>query len=124
MDTSLLDGTGLSSCPEAGANGEYPADEDLLPRLDPNNTVVIDRGGRLIAAVNIERATEVQDRGSVLFLDVTDALEGKAPIKIDRKLVGRGRGARPEGLRATNDRYVFVGIQNDGGTLARFDLGE
>ena len=124
LDTSLLDGTGLSSCPEAGANGEYPDDADLLPRLDPNNTVVIDRGGRLIGAVNIERATEVQDRGSVLFLDVTGAHEGKAPIKIERKLVGMGQGARPEGLRATNDRYVFVAIQNDGGTLARFDLGE
>jgi hypothetical protein len=124
LDISLLDGTGLASCPKAGPNGTYPEDEDLLPRVDPNNTVIIDRGDRLVAVVNIERATKVQDRGSVLFLDVSDALEGKAPVKIDRKLIGLGDGARPEGLRAIEDRYVLVAIQNDGGTIARFDLGD
>jgi DNA-binding beta-propeller fold protein YncE len=124
LDISLLDGTGLASCPKAGPNGTYPDDGDLLPRIDPNNTAIIELGGRLVAAVNIERATEVQDRGSVLFLDVSDVLDGKAPIKIDRKLIGLGKGARPEGLRAIEDRYVFVAIEKDGGTIARFDLGE
>ncbi len=114
LDPTLLDGTGLSSCPLPGPNGEYPVEADELPRLDPNNTKIVRIGRRSIAAVNIERGTKVQDRGSILFLDMSRALQGIAPTKIDRKVVGLTPGVRPEGLLSThNGRFIWAALQAD-----------
>ena len=79
----------------------------------------------MIAAVNIERKPNDQDRGSVLFLDTTGVLEGAVPVVIDRVNVGINAGARPEGLRSSDDgRFIWVSLGRDGGSFARFELAE
>lgn len=114
-----------SICPEPGEDGAPPENHNDLPRLDPNNTVTVERGGRIITAVNIERSPGGEDRGSVLFLDMTGAVDGQKPTVLDRIPVGLGPGARPEGLKASNGgRFIWVAIQSDEGSIARFELPE
>jgi hypothetical protein len=120
LDTTLLDSTGLTACPVPGPSGEYPSDANKLPRLDPEDTALLRTGGSTVLAVVLERNAKDEDRGSLLFLDATGILEGRVPVKIDRKLVGHNAGARPETVVATRDgRYFFSAIESDGGTLAR-----
>ncbi len=129
VDPTLLDGSGVASCPQL-ALGEEPSPEQTaairsLPRLDPNAAKIVDRTGRFVAAINIERAPEDEDRGSVLFIDASDALSDAMPPAITRRSVGVEAGARPEGLQVSNDgRFLWVGLQRDGGTLTRFELAD
>lgn len=127
VDPTLLDGSGLTSCPHL-APGEEPSPDDTaairaLPRLDPNAAKIVARADGLVAVINIERAPEDEDRGSALFLDVTDVLNGALPPVLDRISVGVNPGARPEGLKTSNGgRFIWIGLQRDGGTVARFEL--
>ncbi len=129
VDPSLLDDSGVEECPSL-APGEEPTDEQTaairsLPRLDPNAAKIVERNRGLVAAINIERAPEDEDRGSVLFVDATDILGGTLPTALTRMSVGIDSGARPEGMQTSNDgRFLWVGLQRDGGTVARFELAE
>jgi len=105
-----------------------------LPRLDPASVEIVHRGGQLVAAVVIERydpspaqiaaSSSNETRGSVLFLDVGQALNGSF-TKIDR-LSGGVSGSRLEVIdSAQGGRWIFVSISNGGGprgTFARFEL--
>ena len=123
LDPSLLNGTGLSACPAAAPGDPFPADAANLPRLDPEDTAIIERDDDIVIAVAIERAAKDQDRGSVLFLDASAVLDGTAPVKIDRKLVGINAGTRPESLDAARDgRFVFSANELDGGSITRIPI--
>ena len=125
VDPSLLDGSGFTSCPLPGPGGSLPAGHSRLPRLDPNGTAIFDRGGRTVCAVNIERPPRDEDRGSVLFLDVTGILNGVFPTVLTRRNVGLNPGARPEGLKTSNhDDFLWVALNSDLGTFARFEIGD
>jgi len=51
--------------------------------------------------------------------------EGGPPTAIERVPVGVHANARPEGLKSSNQgRFIWVGLQNDGGTIARIELAE
>lgn len=68
-----------------------------LPRLDPEGVTFLDYATRTIAAIAIERAAPDEPSGSVVFVDLTGALDGKRPSLLARRLVGSPGGARPEG---------------------------
>jgi DNA-binding beta-propeller fold protein YncE len=124
LDPTLLGGTGLTTCPRVAPGDPFPPEAADLPRLDPEDTTILRRNRRIIVAVALERPAKDQDRGSVLFLDATGAVDGVTPVKIDRKLAGINPGARPESVDGTHDgRHVFAALENDGGTLARFEIG-
>lgn len=92
----LLDDTGLADAPLATPDEDFPADAALLPRIDPEDTVIFEKGCQAICAVALERfeksediegyddlPTEEQNEfGSVLILDVTGALFelGESPV--------------------------------------------
>jgi hypothetical protein len=125
VDPTLLDGTAFTSCPLPGPGGTLPAGHNTLPRLDPNGTAIFERSGRTVCAVNIERPPRDEDRGSVLFLDVTGIVDGTFPTVITRRNVGLNRGARPEGLKtSTGDAFVWVALNSDQGSIARFEIGD
>ncbi|HXV64945.1 MAG TPA: hypothetical protein VEK15_29880, partial [Vicinamibacteria bacterium] len=96
IDPSLLDGTGVGAADacQAQKGSPPPAYHDNIPRVDPNNTVILDRGGRTIAAINIERsANERRQSGSVLFVDMDGVLDGRAkPAFLARKEVSPNAG--------------------------------
>ncbi|MGI8604031.1 MAG: YncE family protein [Verrucomicrobiales bacterium] len=136
IDPTLLRNTGLTECP-VGSATFYPPEANKLPRLDPANFEIVKRGNDLVAALVIERydpsaaqvaaataASPNETRGSVLFLEVDEALDGVFPI-IDRVAVGVS-GSRLEGIdSAQHGRWVFVSISNGGGdkgTVARLEL--
>jgi hypothetical protein len=141
IDPTLLQGTGLTEVP-AWSTDTYPADANKLPRLDPTNVEIVKRNNQLVAVVVIERYNpsaaqlaapgDDETRGSVLFLDVGDVLDGNITV-IDRVPVGvpapaglPNTGATLESLdTAQNGRWIFVSISNGGGakgTLARLEL--
>jgi hypothetical protein len=61
----------------------------------------------------------------VLFLDVTGIVDGAFPTVITRLSVGLNPGARPEGLKtSTGDDFLWVALNSDQGTIARFEIGE
>lgn len=143
IDPSLLENTGLTeeSLPDWSTT-TYPTDANKLPRLDPTNVEIVKRGNQTIAVFVIERynpsaaqlaaSPNFESRGSVLFLDVSDALAGKFGV-IDRVQVGvpaspglPNTGATLEGIdTAQNGRWIFVSISNGGGdkgTVARLEL--
>ena len=133
-DSSLLSNTGLSKCPVVEPGDPYPSDADKLPRLDPASFKIVQRGGQLVAALVIERyepsdaqedaAMENEDRGSVLFLESSQALQGVFP-KIDRVPVGASDSHLEVIDSAQGGRWIFVSISNGGvdkGTLARLEL--
>jgi DNA-binding beta-propeller fold protein YncE len=137
IDTTLLNHTGLTSTPEWSTT-VYPTDADKLPRLDPASVEIVKRGNETIAVLVLERyeASETQtanaasagevaeSRGSVLFLEVSGALEGEFEV-IDRVPIGEP-GAFLEGIdSAQHGRWIFVSISNGGGdegTVARLEL--
>ena len=95
-----------------------------LPRLDPEGVVVLrrDRGGP-VAAVAIERRARDECCGSVVLLDMENALAGARPVKLSRILVGASDGARPETLDSSQDgRFLFVACERDGGTITLIRL--
>lgn len=134
IDPTLLANTGLAACPVVAPGAPYPTDANKLPRLDPASVEIVVRGGQLVAAVVIERydpsPTQIgttlpnETRGSVLFLDVAQALNGTFN-KIDRVSAGVS-GSRLEVIdSAQGGRWIFVSISNGGGergTVARFEL--
>jgi hypothetical protein len=137
IDTTLLDHTGLTGTPEWSTT-VYPTEANNLPRLDPASVEIVKRGRETIAALVIERyeasATQIanaaaagevaESRGSVLFLEVSGALEGEFEV-IDRVPIGEP-GAFLEGIdSAGKGRWIFVSISNgggDAGTVARLEL--
>ena len=134
IDPTLLANTGLASVPIVAPGAPYPTNATRLPRLDPASIEIVHRGGQLVAAVVIERydpspaqiaaSSSNETRGSVLFLDVGQALNGSF-TKIDR-LPGGVSGSRMEVIdSAQGGRWIFVSISNGGGnrgTFARFEL--
>ncbi|MGI8601547.1 MAG: YncE family protein [Verrucomicrobiales bacterium] len=136
IDPTLLRNTGLTECP-VGSATFYPPEANKLPRLDPANFEIVKRGNEIVAALVIERydpsaaqvaaataASPNETRGSVLFLDVDEALDNVFPI-IERVAVGVS-GSKLEGIdSAQHGRWVFVSISNGGGdkgTVARLEL--
>lgn len=94
-----------------------------LPRLDPEGVVIFPHGDRTLAAISIERSAPGEAAGSALFLDVTAAETGRAPVRVSRQVVGAHTGARPEGIVSTSDgRLVLIACERDGGTLTRIAL--
>jgi len=134
IDPTLLANTGLASVPIVAPGDPYPAAATRLPRLDPASVEIVNRGGQLVAAVVIEcydpsaaqlaASTSNETRGSLLVLDVGQALNGIF-TKIDR-LPGGVSGSRLEVIdSAQGGRWIFVSISNGGGnrgTFARFEL--
>jgi DNA-binding beta-propeller fold protein YncE len=133
IDPTLLKNTGLTSVPPASTD-TYPADANKLPRLDPANVEIVKRNTETIAAFVIERydpsaaqlaaSSDNETRGSVLFLEVSDALNGNFQV-IKRVPIGES-GSRLEGVdSAQHGRWIFVSISNGGGdkgTVARLEL--
>ncbi|MBN1444216.1 MAG: hypothetical protein JXA90_16005 [Planctomycetes bacterium] len=94
-----------------------------LPRIDPEGVTILDCGDRRVAAVALERKAPGEEAGSVLFLDLSGVLEGRTPLRVDRRIVGVNRGSRPEGIVASRDgRAVYVAVERDGGTLTRIGI--
>jgi hypothetical protein len=129
IDTTLLDGTRLASCPvdlDAHRPVPFPSGADELPRLDPCDVDLVERGGIVAAVMAIERNAKDEDRPSVLLMDVSDALAGTPPRKLDRKNVGLGdRPPRTEAIDTTDDgRWTFVSIRRDDADFARLELIE
>jgi hypothetical protein len=141
IDPTLLNNTGLTEVPEWSTT-TYPTDANKLPRLDPTNVEIVQRNNETIAVFVIERynpsAAQLaaspanESRGSVLILNVGDALNGSFGV-IDRVPVGvpaapglPNSGATLESLdTAQHGRWIFVSISNGGGdkgTLARLEL--
>jgi hypothetical protein len=133
-DPSLLANTGLASPPVVAPGDPYPADADKLPRLDVAAVEIVNRCGEVVAGLAIERydpsaaqlaASPVNEtRGSILFMNVEQALEGIFPV-IDRLPVGVS-GARIEVMDSADyGKWFFVSISNGGGTngtVARLEL--
>ncbi|HNR97817.1 MAG TPA: hypothetical protein PKX48_04165 [Planctomycetota bacterium] len=95
-----------------------------LPRLDPEGIALARWGTRMLAALAIERRAAREEAGSVLILDITDALAGAAPARIGRTIVGATESARPETLAFSPDgRYLFVAAEGDGGTITMIEIG-
>jgi hypothetical protein len=136
IDPTLLDNTQLAESPTVAPGDPYPAAANNLPRLDPASVEIVSRGGLLVAAVVIERydaspvqlaaSTTNESRGSLLLLDVTNALDGEL-TKLDRLPIGV-TGSRLEGIdSAKGGRWIFISISNGGGikgTVARLELLE
>jgi hypothetical protein len=134
IDPTLLANTGLASCPVVAPGDPYPTAANKLPRLDPASFDIVNRGDQLVAALVIERydpsAAQIsttlpnETRGSVLFLDVAQALNGTFS-KIERVPAGVS-GSHLEVIdSAQGGRWIFVSISNGGGdrgTFARFEL--
>jgi hypothetical protein len=134
VDPSLLANTGLAAVPLVAPGAPYPTDANKLPRLDVASAEIVNRSGQMVAAVAIERydpsavqlaaSASNETRGSVLFMDVAQALDGIFPV-IDRLSVGVS-GARIEVIdSADHGRWFFVSISNGGGangTVARLEL--
>jgi len=134
IDPSLLANTGLAAAPVVLPGAPYPAAANRLPRLDPASAEIVNRGGQKVAAFIIERydpsgaqiaaSPNNETQGSVLFLDVGQALAGTF-TKVGRVPVGVS-GSRVEVVdSAQSGRWVFVSISNGGagrGTFARFEL--
>jgi DNA-binding beta-propeller fold protein YncE len=134
VDPTLLANTGLSVPPAVGPGDAYPTAATRLPRLDPASVEIVNRGGQMIAALVIERydpsAAQIssspsnETRGSLLLLDVGQALDGVFS-KIARIPAGVS-GSRLEVIdSAQGGRWIFVSISNGGGdrgTFARFEL--
>ena len=134
IDPTLLANTGLASVPVVAPGAPYPAAATRLPRLDVASVKIVHRGGQYVAAVVIERydpspaqiaaSPSNETRGSVLFLDVGQALNGSF-TRIDRLSAGVS-GSRLEVIdSAQAGRWIFVSISNGGGdrgTFARFEL--
>jgi hypothetical protein len=94
-----------------------------LPRLDPEGIAITVRGSRNVAALAIERRAPAEAAGSVLLLELDGALEGRAPRKLARAIVGATSEARPETLDFTSDgRWLVVAAERDGGTLTVLDM--
>jgi DNA-binding beta-propeller fold protein YncE len=123
LDPSLLDGTGLTARPVQSPGEPFPADAAKLPRLDPEDVALLERGETTVAAVALERNAKLEDRGSVLFLDVTGIVDGAVPTKLGRKLAGFVPGARPQMIAGTPDgRFVFTPNELDDGSLTRIEV--
>ena len=134
IDPSLLANTGLAACPVVAPGDPYPTAANRLPRLDPASFKIAERGGQTVAAFVIERydpssaqlaaSPNNERRGSVLFLDVGQALTGSF-AKIDRVPVGVP-GSHLEVIdSADHGHWIFVSISNGGGdkgTIARLEL--
>jgi len=134
IDPTLLANTGLAAVPVVAPGAPYPTAANRLPRLDPASAEIVNRGGQTIAALIIERydpssaqlaaSPSNETRGSALFLDVGQALNGVF-TKIVRTPIGV-TGSRVEVVdSAQGGRWVFVSISNGGadrGTFARFEL--
>jgi DNA-binding beta-propeller fold protein YncE len=134
IDPTLLANTGLGAVPMVAPGAPYPTAANRLPRLDPASVEIINRGGQTVAAFVIERydpsaaqlaaSPNNESRGSVLLLDVAQALNGTFG-KIERIPVGV-TGARLEvSDTAQGGRWLFVSISNGGGdrgTFARLEL--
>lgn len=100
-------------------------EDSNLPRLDPEGVSILEVGDRVVAAIGLERPAPGEPTGSVLFVDVTGALDGRAPTRIARRLAGANEGASPEGIVAISKRgLVVVACEGDGGTLSWFGVGE
>ena len=107
----------------------------------PTNVEIVKRDNQTIAAFVIERydpsAAQLaapgddESRGSVLFLEVSDALNGvfgvieRVPVGVPAS-PGSKHGATLEGIdTAQHGRWIFVSISNGGGdkgTVARLEL--
>jgi hypothetical protein len=129
IDTTLLDDTGFTDCPvdfHVARPVPFPSRADDLPRLDPSDVDLVERGGIVAAVMAIQRNAKDEDRPSVLLMDVSGALAGTPPRKLDRKNVGLGdRPPRTEEIDTTDDaRWTFVSIRRDDANLARLELIE
>lgn len=129
IDTTLLDDTGVASCPvdfDAVPPVPFPAEAADLARLDPSDVDLVERGGIVAAVMALERNAKDEDQPSVLLMDATDALTGSPPLKLDRKNVGLGdRPPRTEAIDTTKDgRWTFVSISRDDAEFARLELIE
>jgi DNA-binding beta-propeller fold protein YncE len=134
IDPTLLNNTGLTAVPVVNPGDPYPVAANKLPRLDPANVEIVKRNNQTICAFVIERynasATQLaasstnESRGSVLFMEVSDALNGNFQV-IERVPIGV-EGSTLEGVdSAQNGRWIFVSISNGGGdkgTVARLEL--
>lgn len=134
LDPSLLANTGLASVPVVLPGQPYPVAANRLPRLDPASVEIVRRGNSTVAALVIERydpsATQLsasadnESRGSVLFLNVSNALSGIFP-RIDRVPVG-APGSHLEVIdSARHGEWFFVSISNGSaltGSAARLIL--
>lgn len=134
IDPSFLANTGLGAAPMVNPGAPYPTAANRLPRLDPASVEIIHRGGQKVAALVIERydpssaqtttSPSNETRGSMLFLDVAQALNGSF-TKMERVPVGLS-GSRLEVIdSAQGGRWIFVSISNGGGvkgTAARLEL--
>jgi len=99
IDPTLLQNTGLATCPVVEPGAPYPTAVNKLPRLDPASFDIVNRGGKTVAALVVERydpsaaqtsaSTDNERRGSVLFLDAGQALSGvfgkiaRVPVGVD-----------------------------------------
>jgi hypothetical protein len=129
VEPTLLANTGLSACPVVAPGDPYPTAANALPRLDPATVEIIHRGGQAVAALVIERydpsaaqtaaTPDNETRGSVLFIDAAQALDGMFPV-IARVPAGVS-GSRLEVIdSAEGGRWIFVSISNGGGTSGTF----
>jgi DNA-binding beta-propeller fold protein YncE len=135
IDPTLLVNTGLASVPAVAPGAPYPTAANRLPRLDPASVEIVNRGGQTVAALIVERydpsaaqlaaSPNNETRGSVLFLDAGQALNGTITKIGDRVPVGVS-GSHVEVVdSAQGGRWIFVSISNGGadrGTFARFEL--
>lgn len=134
VDPSLLANTGLGSCPMVNPGDPYPVEADALPRLDPASFKIVERGGETVAALVIERyaasnvqkeaSPENESKGSVLFMEVSGALDRAFDLK-ERVPVGVSGSHLEVIASADHDRWIFVSISNGGGnkgTIARLEL--
>lgn len=134
VDPTLLANTGLTAAPIVAPGAPYPSNANKLPRLDVAASEIVNRCNQMVAAVAIERydpsaaqlaaSTVNETRGSVLFMNAEQALDGIFPI-IDRVPVGV-TGSRIEVIdSADHGHWIFVSISNGGGTngtVARLEL--
>lgn len=127
IDGTLLHRTGFDSFSvnyDARRPVPFPAGADKLPRLDPSDVDLVERGGIVAAVMALKRNAKGEERPSVLLMDASDALAGVPPRALDRKQVGLGdRPPRTEAIDTTEDaRWTFVSISRDRASFARLEL--
>lgn len=135
VDPTLLNNTGLTTPPPVVPD-TYPTDANMLPRLDPASIEIIKSEQDFIAALVIERydpssaqlaaSIENETRGSVLFLNVTDALNDITSSNVMVRVPTGAEKSRLEGIdSAQHGRWIFVSVSNGGGanpSAARFEI--
>jgi DNA-binding beta-propeller fold protein YncE len=123
LDPTLRASSKKTIAPSSRKARKVQAPKGKLPRLDPEGVALARVSGVPVAAIAIERRARQEDAGSVLLLDMSGVLEGEAPQRIARVVVGATSDARPETLDFSGDgRFLFVASERDGGTLTLIDV--